>query len=221
MKKLAVRCKNPSLGADLRKELLLHGIETLQFEIPEDLRGLGLGEVSAIVLVNPEIEELKMVRDIQEELGGWASRIPLIIALERLESVKSDSLLKDADDFVIAPFRAEELIKRADIILSRRNFRGKMISFDELKISLDSHQVFLNGRPVDFTLKEFELLTLLASHPGRVFRREELLRRVWGYDYYGGTRTVDVHIRRIRGKLERRRRYIETVHGIGYRFVSE
>jgi len=85
---------------------------------------------------------------------------------------------------------------------------------------MDAHQVYLGGKPVDFTYKEFELLKMIAATPGRAYSREELLRSVWGYDYFGGTRTVDVHIRRIRAKIEGARTYVETVHGFGYRFVS-
>jgi DNA-binding response OmpR family regulator len=81
--------------------------------------------------------------------------------------------------------------------------------------------VLLSRKPVDLTYKEFELLKTFASTPGRVYTREELLRNIWGYDYFGGTRTVDVHVRRVRSKIEHNRSYIETVHGVGYRFAAE
>jgi DNA-binding response OmpR family regulator len=85
-------------------------------------------------------------------------------------------------------------------------------------INSDTYQVTIDGRPLDLTYKEFELLKFLAQHPGRVFTRGALLREVWGYDFYGGTRTVDVHIRRLRAKLGPEHEHlIETVRGVGYR----
>jgi DNA-binding response OmpR family regulator len=85
---------------------------------------------------------------------------------------------------------------------------------------MDEHRVLVGGKPVDFTYKEFELLKMMAATPGRAYSRDELLQGIWGYDYFGGTRTVDVHVRRLRAKIESTRAYIETVHGVGYRFIS-
>ena len=96
-----------------------------------------------------------------------------------------------------------------------------MITSGELVINLDQHKVFLADRPIDLTYKEFELLKTLASTLGRAYSRDDLLRNIWGYDYFGGTRTVDVHVRRVRSKIENTRPYIDTVHGVGYRFTTE
>ena len=94
-----------------------------------------------------------------------------------------------------------------------------MLRRGALVIDLASYKVFLDGSPVELTYKEYELLRFLASHPDRVFRREALLDKVWGYDFYGGARTVDVHIRRLRSKLEHGgHTFIETVRSVGYRF---
>ncbi|MBI3087283.1 MAG: winged helix-turn-helix transcriptional regulator [Candidatus Omnitrophica bacterium] len=91
-----------------------------------------------------------------------------------------------------------------------------------LAMDFERYEVHVRGEPVDLTYKEFELLKFLATHPGRVFSREALLDKVWGYDYYGGTRTVDVHVRRLRAKLETGRRvYIQTVRNVGYKFLAE
>ena len=89
-----------------------------------------------------------------------------------------------------------------------------------LVIDLERYTVTIDGEPVDLTYKEYELLVFLSSNPGKPFTREALLNRVWGYDYYGGSRTVDVHIRRIRAKVERREEFIETVRNVGYRFID-
>ena len=129
-------------------------------------------------------------------------------------------MLKVVDDFLVSPGGAGELVSRVKVVAVRRGGEGKVIDFGELIINLDAHQALLNGKPVDMTYKEFELLRTLASSPGRAFSREELLMSIWGYDYFGGTRTVDVHIRRLRAKIEGSRRYIETVHSVGYRFTS-
>ena len=88
-------------------------------------------------------------------------------------------------------------------------------------MDLTTYQIFEAGHPVTLTYKEYELLRFLAQNPGKAFTREMLLNQVWGYDYYGGARTVDVHIRRIRAKIERHEPYIETVRNVGYRFVEE
>ena len=127
--------------------------------------------------------------------------------------------LELADDFVSAQASEKEFLLRV-----ARAARGKdgraSIRLRDLVIYPDSYEVFLDGRPVVLTLKEYELLKLLASHPGRVFTRDAILDSVWGEDYFGGPRTVDVHIRRLRAKIEvGGRRFIETVRGVGYRMI--
>jgi DNA-binding response OmpR family regulator len=98
---------------------------------------------------------------------------------------------------------------------------GELIKCDGLTIDLVTCEVTVDGTKTDLTYKEFELLKLMASHRGRVFTREELLDKIWGYDYYGGDRTVDVHMRRLRSKIEdANHTYIETVRNIGYRFIK-
>jgi DNA-binding response OmpR family regulator len=105
-------------------------------------------------------------------------------------------------------------------MLRRRHGRGdgSVLRLGALAVDLDSYRVTLAGRPLDLTYKEFELLRYLAARPGRAFTRPVLLREVWGYDFYGGTRTVDVHVRRLRAKLgPEHEGLIETVRGVGYR----
>ena len=94
-----------------------------------------------------------------------------------------------------------------------------MISSSGVVIDEGSYQAKVNGRPLDLTFKEFELLRFLAGHPSRVFTRDQLLSEVWGYDYFGGTRTVDVHVRRLRAKLGDMESLIGTVRNVGYRFT--
>ena len=125
------------------------------------------------------------------------------------------------DDFIVAPLDAGELMARVGQIVYRRNGRnrGQLIRVGELSIDLESYEVSMAGRRISLTYKEFQLLTLLASNPGRVYTREALLNQVWGYDYLGGTRTVDVHIRRLRSKVEDPDHlFVETIWNVGYRF---
>jgi two-component system alkaline phosphatase synthesis response regulator PhoP len=125
------------------------------------------------------------------------------------------------DDFVLGPVRATELDARLKHLFFRtgRGTRPELIEYGPLALNLETYQAVCSGRPLDLTYMEYELLKFLAGHPGKVFTRETLLSRVWGYDYYGGARTVDVHIRRLRAKLgEEHANLISTVRSVGYRF---
>ena len=125
------------------------------------------------------------------------------------------------DDFALAPAAAAELDSRLSHLLWRTG-RGKqhdVITYGPLALNLETYQAVLDGRTLDLTFMEYELLRFLAAHPGKVFTREVLLSRVWGYEYFGGARTVDVHVRRLRAKLgEEHAGLIETVRSVGYRF---
>ncbi|MHB9038803.1 MAG: winged helix-turn-helix transcriptional regulator [Armatimonadota bacterium] len=130
---------------------------------------------------------------------------------------------KYLDDFILYPYEGSELALRLGRLLSRSQTAksGKNITADGLTIDTESFEVTVDGRQLALTFKEFELLRFLAAHPGRVHTREALLNQVWGYEYFGGLRTVDVHIRRIRAKLGiRHDNLIQTVHGVGYKFVT-
>lgn len=198
----------------------LLGIETVGINDPTELEAISLEGLTAVVLVNPTLPVARDVRAAMNKAGGWLSRLPLIAAIGSINRLEDMDMLKVVDDFLVSPGGAGELVSRVKVVAVRRGGEGKVIDFGELIINLDAHQALLNGKPVDMTYKEFELLRTLASSPGRAFSREELLRSIWGYDYFGGTRTVDVHIRRLRAKIEGSRRYIETVHSVGYRFTS-
>ncbi len=123
------------------------------------------------------------------------------------------------DDFVLEPLRPGELVLRVESLLARRRGGWHRLNFGEVVIDFDRYEVTRGGARVNLTYKEHELLRFLASNPGKPFTRETLLDRVWGGDYIGGMRTVDVHVRRLRAKLgDLRGRIIETVRGVGYRF---
>jgi len=125
------------------------------------------------------------------------------------------------DDFCLAPFHPAELEARVRHLLWRvgGGSRPEMIEYRELALNLETYQASIAGRPLDLTYMEYELLKFLAQNPGKVFTREMLLNRVWGYEYFGGARTVDVHVRRLRAKLgEEYAGLIQTVRSVGYRF---
>jgi DNA-binding response OmpR family regulator len=124
-----------------------------------------------------------------------------------------------ADDFVYRDCSEDELRLRLEMLRTRRGESGEaVVRLGQVTINVESYQVLAGGRQLDLTYKEFELLRFLAQNSGRVFSRARLLREVWGYDFYGGTRTVDVHVRRLRAKLGPEHEHlIETVRGVGYR----
>jgi len=125
------------------------------------------------------------------------------------------------DDFCLTPFHPRELEARVKHLFftAGRGTGPELIEYGELMLNLETYQAACAGRPLDLTYMEYELLKFLAAHPGKVFTRETLLSRVWGYEYYGGARTVDVHIRRLRAKLgEEHANLIQTVRSVGYRF---
>jgi DNA-binding response OmpR family regulator len=125
------------------------------------------------------------------------------------------------DDFCLTPFHPAELEARLRHLLASEIdvHRADLVEYGELTLNLETYQAHIGGRPLDMTYMEYELLKFLAQNPGKVFTREILLSRVWGYEYYGGARTVDVHVRRLRAKLgEEHAGLIQTVRSVGYRF---
>ncbi len=150
------------------------------------------------------------------------------LPLEPLMLLVGPSQLRDLelredlfDDFCVQPFQLGELDARLKHLFWRvgRGTRPELIEYGPLVLNLETYQAAIGGNPLDLTYMEYELLKFLSSHPGKVFTREVLLSRVWGYEYYGGARTVDVHIRRLRAKFsEEHATLIQTVRSVGYRF---
>jgi DNA-binding response OmpR family regulator len=144
-----------------------------------------------------------------------------VLAMADRKNTDSLMTLNKIDDFIILPYDRDELILRIKRLLQKiKNIESSdVLRCDGLTIDLVKYEVTLENRIVELTFKEYELLLYLASNKGRVFTREALLNKVWGFDYFGGDRTVDVHIRRLRSKIEdSEHTYIETVRNIGYRF---
>jgi len=150
-----------------------------------------------------------------------SSPLPVLVLLSGGQL--ADLSLRDElfDDFCITPFHPAELEARLAHLVWQvgGGTQPETIQYDDLTLNVETYQATIAGRPLDLTYMEYELLKFLAQNPGKVFTREMLLSRVWGYEYYGGARTVDVHIRRLRAKFgEERAGLIHTVRSVGYRF---
>jgi DNA-binding response OmpR family regulator len=181
-----------------------------------DNRAPALAVVLASGLERPTCEELCARLAADEDLG----EVPVLVALDR-DRLADGLGVAEGHELLVEPFTADEL--RARIARARRAVNGvdhdDVVRVGSLEMNLATYQVAIEGRPVDFTYMEYELLKFLVTHPRRVFSREALLSRVWGYDYYGGARTVDVHVRRVRAKLgSEHAARIKTVRSVGYRW---
>jgi two-component system alkaline phosphatase synthesis response regulator PhoP len=166
----------------------------------------------------PDINGLELIKTIRS-----ISAVPILVLTESTE--EADAVLAfeyGADDFMTKPFSTRELVSRVRAIL-RRSSTGdpdEKIKVGPIMIDSENYEAFRNGEKMILTLKEYELLKALASSPGRVLSRDFLLDRIWGHEYYGETRTVDVHIRHIRQKLGDDAGMIETVRGVGYKLTT-
>ena len=176
------------------------------------------GWIGALVIMNEPGEALNFCREMR---SGERPLQPLMLAVpdDRVDHLDvTDDLF---DDFVLLPTRPNELEIRLRSMLWRANgtVSAELVEYGALVLNLSTYQAAVQGRPLDMTYMEYELLKHFATHPGRVLTREELLRQVWGYEYYGGARTVDVHVRRLRAKLgDEHAQLIQTVRSVGYIF---
>ena len=185
---------------------------------------------------------VEMAKEIQPDLvlldimlpvmDGWqvcrelrkTMKMPIIMLTAKGETEdKVSGLEMGADDYIVKPFEVKELLARVHAVLRRTGDDGKpkskKLTFDKLVINLDSYELIVDGKKIDTPPKELELLYFLASSPNQVFTREQLLDHIWGYEYIGDTRTVDVHIKRLREKIKDHANWkIATIWGIGYKF---
>ena len=185
------------------------------------------GEASkAISALSPDLVLVEVSGRLSD--GAWdfirgvkrERSLPVVALLAGGMPDNADRLL-DADDFLVSPYDVRELAARMRRLLRgiESPDGGALIKCNNLVINLTNCDVTVGGKVVELTFKEYELLKLLAANKGRVYTREDLLNKVWGYDYFGGDRTVDVHVRRLRSKIEGPAdTFIETVRNIGYRF---
>jgi DNA-binding response OmpR family regulator len=195
-----------SLGLDVKAEPL--NADSLG-HLPE----VGASTIFADAEENPEQAFLLLTA-----LAAAGAAIPVVVVLARPD-LERFAWAEVADDVVHSGTSAAELRLRLAMLTRRTGGAGEaIVRLGPLSINTESYQVFVSGRVLDLTYKEFELLRFLTQRPGRVFTRGELLQQVWGYNFYGGTRTVDVHVRRLRAKLgSEHEGLIQTVRGVGYR----
>jgi DNA-binding response OmpR family regulator len=161
---------------------------------------------------------LTMCRSLRKRDNALEPLLLLITGAQLAELELREDLF---DDFCLSPFHPRELETRLRHLFWRtgQGTRPEIVEYGELVLNLETYQAALGTRPLDLTFMEYELLKFFATHPSKAFTREQLLSRVWGYEYYGGARTVDVHVRRLRAKLgEEHANLIQTVRSVGYRF---
>ncbi|MBQ8910399.1 MAG: response regulator transcription factor [Oscillospiraceae bacterium] len=193
--------------------------------------GQGLAKFRAI---KPDLVLLDVMMPVMD---GWAvcktirseSRTPVIMLTAKGElDDKITGLKAGADDYITKPFEMRELIARIEAVLRRSEGaaaeeKARRLVFDKLIIDMDAFELYVDGKKVDTPPKEMELLFYLASSPNRVYTRNQLLDEVWGFDYFGDSRTVDVHVKRLREKLEgvSEKWCLRTVWGVGYKFEAQ
>lgn len=222
-------------------ELLKYNLESRNYEVIEAETGEDAikkidSSFSAIILdlMLPGIDGFEVLKKIRKSVE--TSKIPIIMLTAKSEEFdKVLGLELGADDYISKPFSIRELIARLKALLRRTDNSDKsngiksdsnkdIIKFGNIEIDEKSRTVLKDNIDLEMTLKEFELLKLFAKNSGKVFSRNELLEKVWGYDYIGETRTIDVHIRQLRKKIEKDDSnpvYIKTVRGIGYKFKED
>lgn len=197
------------------------GFEARGFENGEDFFAALAQETPDLVILDvmlPGMDGVSILRKMKDSAA--TKRLPVIMATAKgMEYDKIQSLDLGADDYLVKPFGMMEMVSRIKAILRRCKPAQvqHLLKAGGLVINLDEYTVTADGERVTLTLKEFELLKLFLSHPGIAFTRDQLFNEIWGIDYMGETRTVDVHIRTLRQKLGVYGSLIETVRGVGYR----
>ncbi len=199
----------PEPSSELAEAFLLAGIETIPLPEPPNSDDW---DVAVIEVAQEAAASLRKALSLVEDLG-----VPVLVVVDRNQA----NLLADAryvTDFMIG--RPDPIELRVRLTrLTRQESVDEVVRFKDLELNTATYQATVTGKPVDLTYMEYELLRFFIENPGRVWSREQLLSKVWGYDYFGGARTVDVHVRRLRSKLgEERASWITTVRSVGYRF---
>lgn len=179
-------------------------------------------DLAILDIMMPKMDGVSVCREIRKE-----SKMPIIMLTAKGETFDKVLCLElGADDYVVKPFEGKELVARVKAVLRRtapvekEQEEEKIVSYDDITVNLSNYELILCGKSMDIPPKELELLYYLASHPNRVFTREQLLEDVWGFDYYGDSRTVDVHVKRLREKIEgiNDKWQLKTVWSVGYKF---
>jgi len=226
MPKILIVEDEPGMVAGLRDNFEFEGYQVLS--ALDGVAGLerALADTPDLVILDVMMPRMSGL-DVCKQLKSKRPAIPIIMLTARGQEVdKVVGLELGADDYVTKPFSIRELLARVKAVLRRAGSLPKdkeRYSFGEVEVNLRSCQVSRQGRSVEFSSKEFDLLKYFLAHPGEALTRDRLLEEVWGYDKFPTTRTVDAHIVRLRQKLEAKPedpRFFLTVHGTGYKFVG-
>jgi two-component system alkaline phosphatase synthesis response regulator PhoP len=205
-------------GKKLQSALALKGLDSSISTIKDRVADRVLHESPELILVELNGSASQATLHDLTHSGKIKNKVP-IVALVNVEGLAQPADYLGVDDFVFWPYDTQELAFRAKRLLQRNFKEDEIIRAGDLLIDLANCEVRVGGKVVELTFKEYELLKFLINDRGRVYTREALLNKVWGYDYFGGDRTVDVHVRRLRSKIEPSGQiFIETVRNIGYRF---
>lgn len=221
MAKILIVDDDPAIREILAAYLRREGHQVAEAERGDEaLMKAGSAELLILDLMLPGLDGWSVARQLRE--AGFEAPILMLTARgEEEERVRGFEL--GADDYVTKPFSPREVVARVRALLRRAGHRDRLV-YGGLELRPRTREVFLDGAPVPLSKLEFDLLLVLAQHPGMVFSRERLLDRVWGADFFGVDRVVDVHIAGLRKKLRddpEHPRFIETVRGVGYRFVGD
>ncbi|MGL5821908.1 MAG: response regulator transcription factor [Sarcina sp.] len=213
----------------IKFNLEMNGFKTIQAaDGKEALEVARERQVDLIILdlMLPVIDGFEVCKEVRKD--SVIGNTPIIMLTAKGEEIdKIVGLEIGADDYITKPFSVRELIARVKAQLRRTNnstTEKNVVSFGDVIVNLQTREVKKSQLPVDLTLKEFEILKLLIKNKGSIITREVLLDRIWGYEYIGETRTVDVHIRHLRQKIEdddKNPVFIQTIRGVGYKFISE
>ncbi|MEZ5377127.1 MAG: response regulator transcription factor [Acidimicrobiales bacterium] len=205
---------------DLARALDLDGYQWTAVSSSSELSDVEPDEgfTGAIIVADEQAEAaFSLCRDLRKR-DVPIEPLLLLVSGSQLDELASRD--DHYDDFIITPFHPRELEARLKHLLWRagRGVRPELVEYGPIALNVETYQASLDGRPLDLTYMEYELLRFLTAQPGKVFTRETLLNRVWGYEYYGGARTVDVHVRRLRAKLgEEHANLIQTIRSVGYK----
>ena len=182
-------------------------------------------DIVILDLMLPGIDGLEVCRNLKRHPRTAA--LPIIMLTAKSDEIDRVICLElGADDYLTKPFSQRELVARIKAVLRRSNVavgNGEELLLGRLRMNFSQYEAWLDNEKLELTPKEYEMLKLLAENAGKVFSREQLLEKIWGYEYFGDTRTVDVHVRHLRAKLERvpeMAEAIETVRGVGYRLAK-
>ena len=183
-------------------------------------------DLMVLDLMLPKVDGFDICRKVRK--NDQLKNLPIIILSAKEEEIdKILGLELGADDYVTKPFSPRELIARVKAVLRRVDYnietKDEVLKTGQVELDLKKHQVRINEQEISLTPKEFQLLSILIKHPGQVFSRDNLLGEIWDYNYHGDTRTVDVHVRRLRKKIGEYsdQKHIITVRGVGYKFKED